>query len=109
MKLELKLLEKVIVTVRGGHTFNPVWMPNLVERRGIELIWRLSTGDEGGFLEFYRRHQGGVYRYTVNMTAWREAAADVVRVAFRRVGRDAFARGGNHFLEKLPVFIERNA
>ena len=109
MKLELKLLEKAILTVRGGHTFNPVWMPNLVERRGIEFIWRLSTGDEGGFLEFYRRHQGGVYRYAVHLTGWREAAADVIHAAIQSVGRDAFARGGNHFLEKLPVFIERDA
>ena len=109
MKLELKLLEKVIVTVRGGHTFNPVWMPNLVEQRGIELIWRLSTGDEGGFLEFYRRHQGGVYRYAVHMTGRLETAAEVFHAAIRRVGRDAFARRGDHFLEKLQVIVQCDA
>jgi|SRR3984893_11800945 len=66
-------------------------MPDIVEPRDIELIRRLSTGDEGAFLEFYRRHQGGVYRYAVHMTGRPEAAADVVQETFltliRQVGK----------------------
>src|ERR1700730_19467990 len=66
-------------------------MPDLVEPRDIDLMRRLSTGDEGAFLEFYRRHQGGVYRYAVHMTGRPEAAADVVQETFltliRQVGK----------------------
>jgi RNA polymerase sigma-70 factor, ECF subfamily len=64
-------------------------MPDLVEPRDIELMRRLSTGDEGAFLEFYRRHQGGVYRYAVYMTGRPEAAADVVQETFLTLIRQA--------------------
>jgi RNA polymerase sigma-70 factor (ECF subfamily) len=64
-------------------------MPDLVEPRDIELMRRLSTGDEGAFVEFYRRHQGGVYRYAVHMTGRPEAAADVVQETFLTLIRHA--------------------
>jgi RNA polymerase sigma-70 factor, ECF subfamily len=57
-------------------------MPEIVETRDIELMRRLSSGDEDAFLEFYRRHQGGIYRYALHMTGRPEAAADVVQEAF---------------------------
>ena len=50
---------------------------------------RLSTGDEDAFLEFYRRHQGGVYRYAVHMTGRPVAAADVVQETFLTLIRQA--------------------
>src|SRR5260370_40862287 len=66
-------------------------MPDTGEPRDIELMRRLSSGDEGAFVEFYRRHQGGVYRYAVHMTGRPEAAADVVQETFltliRRAGK----------------------
>ena len=43
---------------------------------------RLCSGDEEAFLEFYRRHQGGLYRYAVHMAGRPEAAADVVQETF---------------------------
>lgn len=43
---------------------------------------RLSKGDEGAFLEFYHRHQGGVYRYALHMAGRPEAADDVVQETF---------------------------
>jgi RNA polymerase sigma-70 factor, ECF subfamily len=64
-------------------------MPDTVEPRDIDLMRRLSTGDEGAFLEFYRRHQGGLYRYAVHMTGRREAAADVVQETFLTLIRQA--------------------
>jgi RNA polymerase sigma-70 factor (ECF subfamily) len=64
-------------------------MPDIVERRDIELMRRLCTGDEGAFLEFYRRHQGGIYRYAVHMTGRPEAAADVVQETFLTLIRQA--------------------
>jgi RNA polymerase sigma-70 factor (ECF subfamily) len=50
---------------------------------------RLSTGDEGAFLEFYRRHQGGLYRFAVHMTGRPDAAADVVQETFLTLIRQA--------------------
>jgi RNA polymerase sigma-70 factor (ECF subfamily) len=43
---------------------------------------RLSAGDEDAFQQFYRRHQGGLYRYALHMAARPEAAADVVQETF---------------------------
>src|ERR1700740_3233543 len=64
-------------------------MPDLAEPRDIELMRRLSSGDEGAFLEIYRRHQGGVYRYAMHMTGRPEAAADVVQETFLTLIRQA--------------------
>ncbi len=50
---------------------------------------RLSTGDEAAFLEFYRKHQDGVYRYAVHMTGRPEAAADVLQETFLTLIRHA--------------------
>jgi len=57
-------------------------MPDTVELRDIELMRRLSKGDESAFLEFYRRHQGGLYRYALHMAGRPEAAADIVQETF---------------------------
>lgn len=57
-------------------------MAESVERRDIELLRRLATGDEEAFLEFYRRHQGGLYRYAVHMSGSPQTAADVVQETF---------------------------
>jgi RNA polymerase sigma-70 factor (ECF subfamily) len=64
-------------------------MPDIVEPRDIDLLRRLSTGDEGAFLEFYRRYQGGIYRYALHMTGRPEAAADVVQETFLTLIRQA--------------------
>src|SRR3984893_4745646 len=64
-------------------------MPDIAEPRDIELMRRLCAGDEGAFLEFYRRHQGGIYRYAVHMTGRPEAAADIVQETFLTLIRQA--------------------
>jgi RNA polymerase sigma-70 factor (ECF subfamily) len=64
-------------------------MPDVAEPRDIELMRRLCTGDEGAFLEFYRRHQGGIYRYAVHMTGHPESAADIVQETFLTLIRQA--------------------
>lgn len=57
-------------------------MADLGETRDIELMRRLSAGDEDAFVEFYRRHQGGLYRYAVHMAGRPQAAADIVQETF---------------------------
>src|ERR1700719_1816625 len=64
-------------------------MADLAEARDIELMRRLAEGDEGAFLEFYRRHQGGLYRYAIHMAGRPEAAADVVQETFLTLIRQA--------------------
>jgi RNA polymerase sigma-70 factor (ECF subfamily) len=57
-------------------------MAEPVEIRDVELIGRLAAGDDGAFLEFYRRHQGGLYRYAMHMSGSPQWAADVVQETF---------------------------
>jgi RNA polymerase sigma-70 factor, ECF subfamily len=57
-------------------------MAEPVETRDIELLRRLAAGDDDAFLEFYRRHQGGLYRYAIHMCGSPQSAADVVQETF---------------------------
>jgi RNA polymerase sigma-70 factor, ECF subfamily len=57
-------------------------MAETPESRDIHLLRRLSSGDEDAFLEFYRRHQAGLYRFAVHMSGRPESAADVVQETF---------------------------
>jgi len=57
-------------------------MAEPVEIRDVELIRRLAAGDDDAFLEFYRRHQGGLYRYAMHMSGSPQSAADVVQDTF---------------------------
>ena len=64
-------------------------MAEPVETRDVELLGRLRAGDEDAFLEFYRRHQGGLYRYAMHMSGSPQAAADVVQETFLSLIRHA--------------------
>src|SRR4029077_740337 len=72
-------------------------MAEPVETRDVELLRRLAAGDDGAFLEFYRRHQGGLYRYAVHMCGSPQSAADVVQDTFltliRHTGKYDEAKG----------------
>jgi len=64
-------------------------MAEPVETRDVELLGRLKAGDEDAFLEFYRRHQGGLFRYAMHMSGSPQAAADVVQETFLSLIRHA--------------------
>jgi RNA polymerase sigma-70 factor (ECF subfamily) len=64
-------------------------MAEPVEIRDVELLRRLAAGDDDAFLEFYRRHQGGLYRYAVHMSGSPQSAADVVQDTFLTLIRHA--------------------
>lgn len=57
-------------------------MAEPVESRDVELVRRLAAGDAAAFLEFYRRHQGGLYRYALHMSGSPQSAADIVQETF---------------------------
>jgi RNA polymerase sigma-70 factor (ECF subfamily) len=47
-----------------------------------DLLRLLSGGDEQAFLEFYRRHQGAVYRFALQMSGKTEIAEEVTQDVF---------------------------
>jgi RNA polymerase sigma-70 factor (ECF subfamily) len=57
-------------------------MAEPLETRDVELLRRLAKGDDDAFLEFYRRHQGGLFRYAMHMSGSPQSAADVVQETF---------------------------
>src|ERR1700686_3011783 len=57
-------------------------MAEPAEIRDVELLRRLAAGDDDAFLEFYRRHQGGLYRYAMHMCGSPQSAANVVQETF---------------------------
>ena len=71
-------------------------MAEPVEIRDVELLRRLAAGDEDAFLEFYRRYQGGLYRYAMHMSGSPQSAADVVQEKFLTLIR----HGGKYDEEK---------
>jgi RNA polymerase sigma-70 factor, ECF subfamily len=64
-------------------------MADTIETKDNVLMHRLAAGDEQAFLEFYRRHQGGLYRFALHMTGRPEFASDVVQETFLTLIRQA--------------------
>jgi RNA polymerase sigma-70 factor, ECF subfamily len=54
-----------------------------------DLLRLLSSGDEGAFLDFYRRHQGLVYRFALQMSGKTEIAEEVTQEVFVVVMKSA--------------------
>ena len=50
-----------------------------------DLLRLLSGGDEASFLEFYRKHQGTVYRFALQMSGKTEIAEEVTQDVFMAV------------------------
>ena len=64
-----------------------------------DLLRLLSGGDEGAFLEFYRRHQGLVYRFALQMSGKTEIAEEVTQEVFMVV----MASGARYDAERGSV------
>ncbi len=47
-----------------------------------QLLRLISSGDEAGFVVFYRRHQGAVYRFAMQMSGKTEIAEEVTQDVF---------------------------
>jgi len=68
-----------------------------------DLLRLLSGGDEKAFLEFYRKHQGVVYRFALQMSGKAEIAEEVTQdvfvVVMKSAGRYDSERGS------VPAFL----
>jgi RNA polymerase sigma-70 factor, ECF subfamily len=47
-----------------------------------ELLYRLRRGDEGAFLDLYRRRQASLYRFALHVSGSPSAAEDIVQEVF---------------------------
>jgi RNA polymerase sigma-70 factor (ECF subfamily) len=52
------------------------------ERSDQELLRLMNAGDENAFVELYRRRQGAVFRFALNMSGSRSMAEDVTQEVF---------------------------
>jgi RNA polymerase sigma-70 factor (ECF subfamily) len=50
--------------------------------RDDDLLRLTAKGDERAFLEFYRRHQGAVFRFALHMSGKKEVAEEVTQDVF---------------------------
>ena len=55
-----------------------------------ELLTRVRAGDEAAFLGLYRKLQGPIYRFALNMTGSQAAAEDVTQDVFLALIREEF-------------------
>jgi RNA polymerase sigma-70 factor (ECF subfamily) len=53
-----------------------------------ELLRLVSAGDENAFLTLYRRRQGGIYRFALNMSGSQTIAEDVTQEVFMVLMRE---------------------
>lgn len=53
-----------------------------------DLLRRSSSGDEEAFIALFRRRQGGIYRFALNMSGNENVAEEVVQEVFLTVIRD---------------------
>src|SRR5215210_2458288 len=54
-----------------------------------ELLRLMAAGDDGAFTALYRRRQGGVYRFALQMSGSEAVAEDVTQEVFLALVRDA--------------------
>ena len=54
-----------------------------------ELLQQMKTGDENAFTTLYRRRQGGVYRFALQMSGSKPIAEDITQEVFLALMRDS--------------------
>jgi RNA polymerase sigma-70 factor, ECF subfamily len=53
-----------------------------------DLLQRMEEGDEGAFLELYRRRQAAIYRFALHMSGSQQVAEDVTQDVFLALMRE---------------------
>jgi RNA polymerase sigma-70 factor (ECF subfamily) len=64
-------------------------MAGLTEIRDEQLLKMMQGGDEDAFTTLYRRRQGGIYRFVLEMSGSTSLAEDVTQEVFMAVIRDS--------------------
>jgi RNA polymerase sigma-70 factor (ECF subfamily) len=64
-------------------------MAGLTEIRDEQLLRRMQAGDEDAFTTLYRRRQGGIYRFVLEITGSAPLAEDVTQEVFMALIRDS--------------------
>src|SRR5208337_3874222 len=63
-------------------------MAGLTEIRDEQLLRMMQGGDEDAFTTLYRRRQGGIYRFVLEMSGSASLAEDVTQEVFMALIRD---------------------
>lgn len=66
-------------------------MTDLSTLADVTLLRRMSAGDEEAFTALYRRRQGGIYRFALQMSGSEAIAEDVTQEVFMLLIREAAA------------------
>ena len=71
-----------VEAVREGGLFEQLMKFSGPDPSDNELVQKVREGDEKAFTDLYRRHQGSVYRYAMQMSGTPETAEEVAQEVF---------------------------
>jgi len=71
-----------VEAVRKGGLFEQLMKFSGPDPSDNELVQKVREGDEKAFTDLYRRHQGSVYRYAMQMSGTPETAEEVAQEVF---------------------------
>jgi RNA polymerase sigma-70 factor (ECF subfamily) len=83
----LELFRRLARITNGSKTTSR-FMELTTTTSDYDLLRRILAGDEGAFTELYRRRQGGIYRFAMQMSGSRSIAEDVTQEVFMTIVRD---------------------
>jgi RNA polymerase sigma-70 factor (ECF subfamily) len=63
-------------------------MTTLADASNIDLLWRMQAGDEEAFVALYRRLQGGIFSFALQMSGSASIAEEVTQEVFLALIRD---------------------
>jgi RNA polymerase sigma-70 factor (ECF subfamily) len=86
--LELSSENEELVVVEREQIVRQVPMADQTETRDHDLLRRMQDGDEGAFLQLYRRRQGAIYRFALHMSGSQQVAEDVTQDVFLALMRE---------------------
>src|ERR1041385_9575715 len=84
-------------------------MTDLSTLADVTLLRRMSAGDEEAFTALYRRRQGGIYRFALQMSGSEAIAEDVTQEVFLLLIREASTYDpGRGSLQAFLLGVARN-
>ena len=86
--LELSSESRELTLVEREQIVHSAPMTDPIQTSDYDLLRRMQDGDEGAFLQLYRRRQGAVYRFALHMSGSRQVAEDVTQDVFLALMRE---------------------